>query len=420
MLSTGSTAGIGAGKFGLFDTTASAYRWHVDTSGNFLASTDATYDFGASGANRYRDFYFSRNGVIGGTLQSGPLTVQKDWASVASTNLAAQFDSYGDVTRFTFRSANGTMASPTGKLVNEVLGNLNFRGYHSGGAFASAALGAIACLAAENFTSSAMGTTMLFLNSKIGESIGSERMRLHSNGYIGVNQTSPTSQLHTVSSSATVNAFKSEAHASSTVPAGVFVAPSGVAPINLGNLTSASSYTSSLQPLGVDSSGNVFLHEPVLTVNDLGSTLLTGPTDVNEAYAFNWTAKHIWKLGTTPQSAVQLEMTTRTTDGNTDSHYLEWISKHRSASVNATGNWRAFADSIDNSGTSNLVFRGAVDNTGYTTALTLNQSGDVTAGRAFILTQMSDASAPNGALYFSTTGSKAAVKDFSGTVNYLY
>ena len=40
----------------------------LSLTGNLLAGTDATYDIGASGATRFRDFYLSRNATIGGTL----------------------------------------------------------------------------------------------------------------------------------------------------------------------------------------------------------------------------------------------------------------------------------------------------------------------------------------------------------------
>jgi hypothetical protein len=42
-----------------------ANKWRVDSGGNFYATTDATNDIGATGANRPRDAYFSRTVQIG-------------------------------------------------------------------------------------------------------------------------------------------------------------------------------------------------------------------------------------------------------------------------------------------------------------------------------------------------------------------
>jgi hypothetical protein len=43
-------------------------RWVIQAAGHFLAFTDNTYDIGASGANRPRDFFLARNAAIGGTF----------------------------------------------------------------------------------------------------------------------------------------------------------------------------------------------------------------------------------------------------------------------------------------------------------------------------------------------------------------
>jgi len=46
--------------------SGAANRWLLDPSGHFLANTDNTYDIGASGANRPRDFFLGRTMTIGG------------------------------------------------------------------------------------------------------------------------------------------------------------------------------------------------------------------------------------------------------------------------------------------------------------------------------------------------------------------
>jgi hypothetical protein len=52
--------------------------------GDFKANTDASYDIGASGANRFRDLFLSRNAVLGGTL-SVPQTITAGGTTGAQT-----------------------------------------------------------------------------------------------------------------------------------------------------------------------------------------------------------------------------------------------------------------------------------------------------------------------------------------------
>jgi hypothetical protein len=329
---------------------------------------------------------------------------------------------YSSTPVFQGRRTGGTKASQTATPANELLFSLGGGG-HDGTGIVAFSGGLVGIHSDDLWSSTSNSSYITFATTPIGSTAASraERLRVTSAGNVGIGTSAPSARTHSLAGSNSQSAFLAENTASSTVPAAIFTSPTGVAPIKFTNLTSGSSYTASLQPLGVDATGNVFLHEPVVTVNGLGPTIAgVNPIDVNEAYAFNWTETHKFLRGTTPLAAIQLEMTTRVTDGNSDSHYLEWISKHRSSSVNATGNWRAFADSINNSGTSNLVFRGATDNIGYTTALTLTQLGDVQAGRGFIPAALADGSAPNNSVYFSTTQTKLVYKDASGTVFVLH
>lgn len=66
---TGLARAIYLGTYGnasMFLRTNNTDRWVLNGSGHFVASTDATYDFGASGANRPRDLYLARKAYIGG------------------------------------------------------------------------------------------------------------------------------------------------------------------------------------------------------------------------------------------------------------------------------------------------------------------------------------------------------------------
>ncbi|UOF76952.1 hypothetical protein [Bacteriophage sp.] len=152
---------------------------------------------------------------------------------------------------------------------------------------------------------------------------------------------------------------------SATSAVATFTAPSGVAPINLGNLTSASAYTSNLQPLGVDGSGNVFLHEPIISYNKLLTTIKIDGSDnigVEENYAYTWTQAGTYSLGTTAQSALKLSVTQRTTDGVRDSHHLHFIGDARTGGSSLPIDWKIFNRVLTNGGTSVLVFRSATNN----------------------------------------------------------
>lgn len=89
----GSTLAIGAGgTLGSNAYTSTAYLPLAGGTmvGNLLF-TDATYDIGASGATRPRDFYLSRNSVIGGAetvtglISGGTLNIASSKFTVAST-----------------------------------------------------------------------------------------------------------------------------------------------------------------------------------------------------------------------------------------------------------------------------------------------------------------------------------------------
>lgn len=54
-------------------TTAGVARWHVNASGHLLATTDASFDIGASGANRPRSGFFSGGITTGANVTFGSL-----------------------------------------------------------------------------------------------------------------------------------------------------------------------------------------------------------------------------------------------------------------------------------------------------------------------------------------------------------
>jgi hypothetical protein len=52
--------------------TGGAERFQISSSGHLLAGADNTYDIGASGATRPRDFFLARNAILGGALNTTP------------------------------------------------------------------------------------------------------------------------------------------------------------------------------------------------------------------------------------------------------------------------------------------------------------------------------------------------------------
>jgi hypothetical protein len=78
-----------------------AVRWNINSSGHFVANVDATYDIGASGATRPRNYYGSGNGILGGYVRVGAAS-----AGAASTT------TIGSTTATTVGAAGGASALP--------------------------------------------------------------------------------------------------------------------------------------------------------------------------------------------------------------------------------------------------------------------------------------------------------------------
>lgn len=83
---------------------------------------------------------------------------------------------------------NGTLASPTAVTNGAVLGQFRFLG-HDGTTYRTAAT--IACFTTEAWTSTARGNAIIFSSILQGTASPGERMRIHSNGYLGVGTPTP-------------------------------------------------------------------------------------------------------------------------------------------------------------------------------------------------------------------------------------
>jgi hypothetical protein len=121
------------------------------------------------------------------------------------TNFTASVNSAG----YQGRKARGTSSSPTQVLADDQITGLFGKGYHSGGAFGTANVGALTFYAAENFTATAQGTYFTVGTTATGANSRTERMRITSAGSVGIGTTAPASgsKLHVVAASGLTGAF---------------------------------------------------------------------------------------------------------------------------------------------------------------------------------------------------------------------
>jgi hypothetical protein len=96
---------------------------------------------------------------------------------------------------FIGRKARGSQSSPSGVLSGDTLTSVLGRGYTSAGAF-SGNVGAVAIVAAENFSSTANGTNITFATTATGATSRTERMRVTDAGNFGIGTSSPVTRLH--------------------------------------------------------------------------------------------------------------------------------------------------------------------------------------------------------------------------------
>lgn len=187
-----------------------------------------------------------------------------------------------------------------------------------------------------------------------------------------------TANVAMYSGSGSINALRVEG--GSTIPAAVFITPADVPPIRFTNLTSASTTSTGLAPLGVDSSGNVKISATPLYVNDVGNTLLTSPTiDVNQSYEFNWTSTvgHVFNPGAVATRAIHIAATLPATNQAKDSHFIQFTGIGRNAPTDTTADWRLFVDTLTIDAASNFVFNGGIDNLSFTPKLTILGIGGI-------------------------------------------
>lgn len=135
--------------------------------------------------------FVNENTVIGATAS----TTTSKFSVVNETPNAFTIDleNYGNAsTSIIFKNADGTALAPIAQQANKMFGGLFFVG-HNGTSFAAASA-QIGAVSEENFTSSALGTSLVFRTMKKGATSGiTERMRISSEGNVGIGTSTPKS-----------------------------------------------------------------------------------------------------------------------------------------------------------------------------------------------------------------------------------
>src|SRR5207302_6927578 len=123
---------------------------------------------------------------IGTTAPASPLHVFKDWNGYSPSNILAGFDAYDDQSRVILRRANGNTGAETQLVSNDIIGALQFRGWHSGGSFAPAASASITAIAGENFTSTGFGGWLMLNTTPVGATEVLPRIAITPSGQVGI------------------------------------------------------------------------------------------------------------------------------------------------------------------------------------------------------------------------------------------
>lgn len=108
---------------------------------------------------------------------------------------AMAFDRYGSNPTLTIRRANGTASAPTQVLSGQTIASVAGNGYSSSGEFTSGSKVRMMFLAAEDFTGTSTGTHLQFETTPIGSTSVTPRVRITSEGAVGIGTTLPTSSL---------------------------------------------------------------------------------------------------------------------------------------------------------------------------------------------------------------------------------
>jgi hypothetical protein len=137
--------------------------------------------------------------VTGTTAGLGQLRTSSDTGSNYIDTTAN--DNAGTGPGYTARRARGTVASPTQVQANDLLFGIFAQGWNDAGAFSGNSV-AIRMLANQNFTTTALGSSIVFETASDGTTGRVERMRVTGAGTLSVGTTSSLGQLGVQTSSA--------------------------------------------------------------------------------------------------------------------------------------------------------------------------------------------------------------------------
>ena len=131
-----------------------------------------------------------------GAIGVNTTTPQAAFHSVASATPGAFFDVYNPslgALPVVFRAARGTPGSPSAVQTDDILGGLAVRGYATTGF--TGGRGQVMFKAAEPWTDAANGTYLQMTTTPIGSAGTVERLRITSNGNVGIGTTAPQQRL---------------------------------------------------------------------------------------------------------------------------------------------------------------------------------------------------------------------------------
>lgn len=189
-----------AGKSLVFNATTS--KWEAGTPGASGLDTQIQYNNAGvlSGDSGLIWDYTNKRLMISANTSTNfvnsPAGILMRLAAADSAGGRIMLDSFDNTGSYDFRRANGTAAAPTALLADDMIMQLTGFGYGS----TAYSLGRVRIRAAasENWTDGAQGTYLIFETTPLGSTTIAERMRITSEGWIGVNTPTPTAEFEMV------------------------------------------------------------------------------------------------------------------------------------------------------------------------------------------------------------------------------
>ena len=176
----------------------------LSPSFNSTGSISAPPNLTISGIMSAASGIFSGNVGIGTSSPSNPLHVSGGQEWPAKFQFAS--DTIGLRSALLIQRSRGTVASPTAVSANTNLGGLSIGGY-DGTSYSSGYNGGseLMAFASENWTSTSHGSYLTLSTTSDGSSLITERMRITSDGRVGIGTNSPTCSLDVQGSWSTGN-----------------------------------------------------------------------------------------------------------------------------------------------------------------------------------------------------------------------